>query len=388
MSFLVWKSFHWWHWTALLLAFGYGYIMLRYWWHWRKLKTWERPKSFFAHTTVSVIIPARNEAANIIPCVQAIIRQHYPQALLEIIVVDDFSTDGTARQVERIKNPNVFLCSLADFPPANGDTAFKKRAIEIGIARATGELIITTDADCIANEYWIPTIVSLYEQEKAVCIAAPVLFYDGTNTIERFQALDFVGMMAITGAGISGRFQTMANGANLAYQRKAFYEVGGFGGIDKVASGDDILLAQKFAKQYPGRVKFAKSKEAVVYTAAKPNWNEFLAQRIRWGSKSTSYREWQVPLMLLTVFLFCMVLLFGFVAIFSNPIWRSVWYVMLFTKVFADYILLFSACRFFGKISWLRHYWTSLFIHTIYIAVVGIESNISKKYQWKGRTVK
>ncbi len=381
------KLFQWWHWAAIGLAVGYGVIMLRYWWHWQRLKTWQRPKSFFAHTTVSVIIPARNEAANIVACIQSILKQHYPQQLLEIIVVDDHSTDGTVRQVARFNQPNVFVCSLADASPAKG-TSFKKRALELGITRATGELIVTTDADCIASEHWIATIVSLFEAENPVCVAAPVLFHDGKNAIERFQSLDFAGMMSITGAGIAGKFQTMANGANLAYSKQAFNDVGGFEGIDKVASGDDILLAQKFAQKYPNRIRFVKSKDAVVYTAAKPTWSAFVSQRVRWGSKSTSYREWQVPFILLIVFMFCVVLLLGFPFIFINPLWRHVWYILLTTKVLADYLLLFSACRFFDKLPWLRYFWSSFFLHTAYIAIVGVLSNITKRYEWKGRTVR
>ena len=58
----------------------------------------------------------------------------------------------------------------------------------------------------------------------------------------------------------------MCNGANLAYEKKAFYEVNGFTGIDNIASGDDMLLMHKIYKQYPERVLFLKSTDAIVQT--------------------------------------------------------------------------------------------------------------------------
>ncbi len=58
----------------------------------------------------------------------------------------------------------------------------------------------------------------------------------------------------------------MCNGANLAYERKVFYEVNGFTGIDHIASGDDMLLMQKIAQRFPGKISYLLSKESIVTT--------------------------------------------------------------------------------------------------------------------------
>ncbi len=132
------------------------------------------------------------------------------------------------------------------------------------------------------------------------------------SLFEKFQSLDFIGMMGVTGAGIHGRFMNMCNGANLAYEKKAFYEVDGFNGIDKIASGDDMLLLQKMANRFPNQICFLKNKNATVLTHAKSDLKSFFQQRIRWASKSSSYQEFQITFILALVFFFCVSTVFNF----------------------------------------------------------------------------
>ena len=81
-------------------------------------------------------------------------------------------------------------------------------------------------------------------------------------------------------------------------------EVGGFSGIDDLASGDDELLLQKVAVKYQGRIGFLKQREAIVYTHAKRNLKEFLQQRRRWASKSTKYKDKKVVALAVSIWLF------------------------------------------------------------------------------------
>ena len=131
--------------------------------------------------------------------------------------------------------------------------SYKKKAIETGIAAASGELIVTTDADCIPPPDWLQTIVAFKEKTNAVFIAAPVVFNCNSSIVQVFQAMDFMVLQGITGASVYKKMHSMCNGANLAYERKVFYEVNGFAGIDHIASGDDMLLMHKIAKKYPGK---------------------------------------------------------------------------------------------------------------------------------------
>lgn len=374
---------------SVLLTIIYVGIISNYYRGWKAVEPWTVPKAFRAQTRVSVIIPARNEAANILLCLKSILTQCFPPELLQIIVIDDHSTDATPQLVSTLEDRRISLLKLADFPTFIQNQSFKKQAISLGIQHATGELIITTDADCVTPPDWLNFMVSFYEKRNPAFIAAPVNFYQERNVLERFQSLDFMGMMAVTGAGIQQEWMNMCNGANLAYPRAVFHAVDGFAGIDHLASGDDMLLMQKIARKFPRRIGFIKNKAATVLTRAKPTLRSFLQQRIRWASKSTAYPEWKVTLVLALVFFFCSNILFSFLLTF---LWAAdlgwLFAVQLLAKAVVDYFFLRNMSTFFERPDLLRAFIPAFFLHTVYIIVVGALGNIVKKYEWKGRRVR
>lgn len=342
-------------------------------------------------TSISVIIPARNEAANIETCLRAILTQQYPSQLLEIIVVDDHSTDNTANIVQQLAKqyPQIKLLTLqAYLPHANILNAYKKKAIEIAISNSTHELIVTTDADCFAQPQWLHTLAAFYEQYKPQLIAAPVCFTHEQSFFERFQTLDFIGMMVSTGASVHWQLANMCNGANLAYTRKAFNAVNGFAGIDHLASGDDMLLMAKISKQFPGELRFLKNRQATIFTYAQPTVADFVQQRIRWASKSGQYQDKRIIFFLAAVFLFNLsvvanlgLCLCGFTEI------CTVLTVQLCAKFVADFIYLGVGAHFFGRCKLLWLFLPAQMLHIAYIVIIGIWGNLGK-YHWKGRQVK
>jgi cellulose synthase/poly-beta-1,6-N-acetylglucosamine synthase-like glycosyltransferase len=180
----------------------------------------------------------------------------------------------------------------------------------------------------------------------------------------------------------------MCNGANLAYEKSAFYEVDGFEGINQIASGDDMLLMQKIAERHPDKIGFLKNKNATVYTRAKPNLKSFLSQRIRWASKSTHYKEWRVTFILGMVFLFCSNILLSLILIPVLGLFAlKIFIGQLLTKLITDYFFLGKMARFFDRKDLMRSYFFSQILHILYIVVVGILGNLIKKYEWKGRQV-
>ncbi len=418
-------------------------------------------------TKLSIIIPARNEEENIEYCIQSILQNNYPAHLFEIIVVDDHSEDNSANIVKKFAAHNVKLISLKDFV-TDKINSYKKKAIEVAIAQASGTLIITTDADCFLPATWLQTIASFYEEKKPAFIAAPVLIdtlysskanphkenregsefghtspYSGekllaayalktlspsleTHThkenakssgfshpstrsgegkglrvrsggVRLFQSLDFMTLQGITAAVVHKKQMTMCNGANLAYERAAFYEVGGFAGIDNIASGDDMLLMHKIYKQYPDRVLFLKSKEAIVKTAPVNTIKQFFNQRIRWASKAEKYDDKRIlPVLVLVYFFNILMLILPIVAIFNNAQYSmfnaqctmlGVWLWMLLLKIVVELFFLFPVASFFGKKSML---WFFPFLQPFHICYTIIAGWLGKfgKYTWKEREVK
>lgn len=399
----------------LLILFGlYVLLILYYWKSWISIPDFElqtanypqgpagkpSPESF-VQTRISVIIPARNEEENIAACLDSICRQSYPTALFEVLVVDDHSTDNTAVIVKSYADKNVKLISLKDFIPAGEINSYKKKAIEIAITQSSGELIVTTDADCFAKENWLQTIAAFYEEYDPAFIAAPVAIDCSNKFIELFQALDFMTLQGITGASVYKKIHSMCNGANLAYTKKAFQEAGGFTGIDNIASGDDMLLMHKIYKLHPDKVMFVKSKDAIVQTAPVNSVRDFLNQRIRWASKADKYDDKRIFAVLLLVYLVNVLLLtLPFAAIFIKAAFSisvypftlvftilELWAFLLIIKTIAELIFLMPVSKFFGKRSMLWLFPLMQPFHILYTVIAGWLGKFGS-YNWKERKVK
>jgi cellulose synthase/poly-beta-1,6-N-acetylglucosamine synthase-like glycosyltransferase len=140
--------------VTLLLFVCYAFLIEYYRKGWRRLPVYTRPEDFKPYEKVTVIIPARDEEKNIGTCLQSLVNQDYPAELLQVIVVDDHSTDRTPDIVTGFNNDTILLVSLKDHVDA-AINSYKKKAIEVAMEKATGNWIITTDADCISGHGWI-----------------------------------------------------------------------------------------------------------------------------------------------------------------------------------------------------------------------------------------
>ena len=174
----------------------------------------------------------------------------------------------------------------------------------------------------------------------------------------------------------------MCNGANLAYERKVFYEVEGFTGIDHIASGDDMLLMHKIWKQHPHGVFYLKSKEAIVETQPQKTWRTFFNQRIRWTSKANRYDDKRFLPVLLLVYLFNL----SFIALLAAGYWQ---WVLVFwgAKTIVEFPLFRSAAIFFDKTWALKLFFFFQPLHILYTIISGLFGQFGK-YEWKGRKVK
>lgn len=362
--------------------------MLRYRYGWSRLPPSAAARETPPVTRVSVIIPARNEEKHILSCLEAVSLQSYPADLMEVIVVDDHSTDRTAELVANFGERSVRLIPLSEhLPDGHPINAYKKKAIETAVQHCTGDLIITTDADCIMSREWVRTLVGCYENNGFKFMAAPVSFYHENDFFKVFQSLDFLTMQGITGAVTQLHCGTMCNGANLAYEKKAFWDVGAFQGIDCIASGDDMLLMYKMYKAYPQRIGFVKHPHAIVRTLPAQNFSSFMNQRIRWASKADKYEDKRLTAVLAFVYLWNVALFGLFVAGFFNPVlW--LWCIGLIVyKTLIELLFLWPVARFFQKTKLLWNFFPAQFLHIPYIIVAGWLGKFGS-YQWKGRKVK
>ncbi|WP_232336572.1 glycosyltransferase family 2 protein [Mucilaginibacter aquatilis] len=335
-------------------------------------------------TKVSLLIAARNEEDNIRATIEDVLAQDYPKHLLEIIIIDDHSTDSTADIIRSYAPQGIKLLQLNETEKLN---SYKKKAIATAISQSTGDLIVATDADCSMGNSWLSSVVSYYESYNWVMISSPVTYFKEKSLFERLQTLEFSYLIGIGAAFIGNGRASTCNGANFAYRKDVFYEVGGFKGIDDLASGDDELLLQKVAERYPGRIGFLKQRDAIVYTEAKPTLTEFMQQRRRWASKSTRYKDKNVVALAVGIWLFNLSLLVNAVGGFFNfYLWQVFAFQMLFKYTFEAAFLL-PIMSFFKRQNLMLLLIMLSPIHILYFVYVGLMGNTSK-YRWKDRIVK
>jgi biofilm PGA synthesis N-glycosyltransferase PgaC len=372
---------------AIFLFLGYSILIVYYWLSWRSIPEYilagENPNTGF-----SIVIPARNEEKNIIGCLESVCSQHYPSELVQIIAIDDCSTDGSWDLLRHFHPRGIVINSMRLAEVEDGEfSAYKKRAIKTGIAMSHNNVIVTTDADCKHPLTWLKAIASFYEEKKSAFIAAPVALQNDSSVLQIFQALDFLVLQGITGASVHKKIHSMCNGANLVYEKKAFDDVEGFSGIDGIASGDDMLLMHKISNRYPDRVHYLKSKQAIVASLPVQTWKDFFDQRIRWSSKARFYNDKRILWVLLLVYLFNL----SFLALLVAGFWLHVLWIyagiLWIAKTMIEFPFVYSVASFFDKTSLLKYFFFFQPLHIAYTIMAGLLGQFGK-YEWKGRRVK
>ena len=364
---------------TIATAVGYGLLLGKILIGWDNTPIWETPKSFNPQTKISVIIAARNEEQFIHQCVESILANDYPSEFFEMIIVDDGSTDNTVAKVKSIESSNIKVIS-------NSNNPGKKGALHFGISNVSGDLIITTDADSIVTPDWINSIVSLHELSKADLISGPIKYIHDKSLIQRFQYIDGINNMAVTANGIKKGEYYLANGANIAYTKELYNEIGGFED-DNIASGDDTYLIQSAAK-LGKNIRFIKSKEAFVATHPVHSYSSLKNQRKRWATKTKSYPDKRIMRIQGYVFFFVLLLVMNLCfSLFGTGLSLFSFLFGLFIKLVFDYMYLKKLNEYFESEDALKSFLPASFLFLGYILIAGWWALFPSKYEWKERSV-
>ncbi|UOG76567.1 glycosyltransferase [Hymenobacter tibetensis] len=335
---------------------------------------------------LSVLIAARNEAANLPLLLTDLQRQRLPASVFEVLVVDDHSTDATAEVVANAARTSSFSLRLLQLATLPGPVRTgKKAALEAAIAQANGAWVVCTDADCRVLPNWL---LAHHQMQDATAhfVSGPVLL-TGQGVLAALQGLELAGLVASGAAGILLHNPTMCNGANLSYRRASFAAVRGFSGNAHVASGDDEFLLHKLHAAYPAGIRFLKDRQAIVRTAAQPTLRQLLRQRVRWASKWQHYRTTAPRRLAVVVLAANVALAAGALALPWQPAlgpWVLGSWVL---KLGADVLFLLPVLHFFERRRWLAWVPVLQVAYAPYALLVGL-AGYRGGYEWKGRQVK
>ena len=360
----------------LFLLVSYIICIWVFFYFWRKIPKYTVFGSFNAADLpfISVLIPVKNEASNIINLLKNLSEQEYLQDKFEVIVVNDHSEDETVSLVEEFIATAAIQIQLISLKL----TRSKKSAIEEGVKNAKGEIIICTDGDCSIGPKWISTYASFFAVKKPDLVFGPVTFIEkklpfSKKLFEQMQTIEFASLVGSGAACWRAGIPNMCNGANIAYRKSIFYEVGGFAGNEQILSGDDEFLMHKVYNLHPDKVHFIKSKMATVATTAAGNFYTFFKQRIRWAGKWEDYKNISAQLTAVYIFLINLLtaIVFVYICAFNNSF--PVLFILTIRWI-SEGVFLHSVLKFLDKKLYLIPFVTLILLYPFYVIFFAIRA--------------
>lgn len=341
-----------------------------------------KPTTVAPKTAFTIIVPFRNEEKNLPKLLASFSKLNYPHELIEIIMVDDFSTDLSERicirwrmEHDTIDTTLLENLRLSDSP--------KKDAIARAIPIVKHDWIITTDADCSVPKNWLLVLDEYIQKQQPEMIVGAVAYKTKNNWFHHFQQIDLLSLQGTTigSFGIGKPF--MCNGANFAYTKKLFAALNGFNGNQNRASGDDVFLLQKAVKHSPEKVHYLKHPQNIVKTKPENDLFAFFQQRVRWAGKTSGYQNTYAKFLAVTVLLMNLSLVIGLFFAIRGGLETGIWLGVFSAKYLVDYALLYKANQYLRKGQWLLPL-ASAVVYPFYSGLVGIYA-LFGGFSWKGR---
>ncbi len=232
--------------------------------------------------SVSIVIPARNEQANL-PALFASLQVQEYAGSLEVVLIDDRSSDATLQMFQDFRASATFPVKILHLDENPGPN-FKQKALEYGIELASGDYLLFTDADCTMSPAWVATMAALLGDERTALAIGPVYKrIDGNGFFRLFQAFDHaVRYMYLTGgAGLGvpcGGF-----GNNLIIRRTALNTIGGYAAVPYSLTEDAALISCiRSRKEF--HIRAGTTESSRVVTTPVPCWRDLVNQGLRWNN--------------------------------------------------------------------------------------------------------
>ena len=322
----------------------------------------------------SVIVAARNEENNILKCLQFLDKLVYPKNKLEIIIVDDRSTDKTGYIVDNfIKDKPKFKKIMSK--EEKGKLRGKTNALASGIEAAKGEIILTTDADCIVPSTWALKTASYYKENIAMVNGFTTQI--ANSNFSGMQSIDFIYLLMIASSTINLGKPISCIGNNMSYLKKAYLEVGGYE-VLPFSVTEDFNLLMAISKLGKYKIIYPLDKETLVTSFPCKNVKALYRQKKRWAVGGLG-----VPLsgfvILINGYLtyLCMLLL---------PFFYSALFLYLIIFKFAiDFFVLYPIHKRLGIEKNMKYFFIAEIYFMIYVLALPFLIAFNRKVRWKGR---
>ena len=322
---------------------------------------------------VSVIIAARNEQENIKNILEDLVNQNMDKSNFEIVVVNDRSTDETYSIINNYSSMynNIKTINIENI---NVMTP-KKYALTKAVENSSGDIIISTDADCRVNKDWVNSMAQLVNNTNKIVVGYSKI-KNSDNLLKQYQNIDFLGIMSANAGLLNYNIICSGSGQNLAYKKKHFLDINGFKPVQHLMSGDDMYLVQSISK-LKGAI-FNYDPKSFVSTMPKNKTIEYLNQRTRWSSNS---KNTIIDAPLFFLFLFS-ALITNCGILYGLYTQSAVLILAILIKLSVEGLVIYIGCKIFETNTNLSSYIFWNLTQPIYIPLITI-SGLIGKYSWK-----
>lgn len=325
--------------------------------------------------SVSVLVAARNEEENLDRCLASLAALHYRGAL-EIIVIDDQSTDRTAEILHAWKERIPLLKVLRTEGQVYGLRG-KANAITQAIECSTGEIIMTTDADCAVPPDWVEETVSRYD-ECTGCVCGHTFIQDN-SVFSAMQALDWAYLLTIASAGVGWGYALSAVGNNMSFRRQAYQDVGGYQGVGFSVT-EDFALFKAIAYKTDWVVRYPLNPAALVVSTPCATSVELFRQKRRWGRGGLDIHPIGFAIMSIGFLMNAAILALPF---FGLPLLS--WGIALLGKSIGDILLLSLPLSKFRRMHLFKYFLIFELYYLVYVTLLPFTVVFGGRVVWKGR---
>jgi cellulose synthase/poly-beta-1,6-N-acetylglucosamine synthase-like glycosyltransferase len=323
---------------------------------------------------VSVVIAARNEEEHLPRCLQSVVQQTYSNDSYEIIVVNDNSTDGT----ETICLDFAGRHSNVTYVSAQEDKALpgKTNALDQGIQKARGEIILVTDADCTVPPTWVEFTAKRYGPD--VGLVGGMTVQKASTWFEGMQSLDWAYLLGLAAAAVARRNPLSTIGNNLSFRKSAYQEIGGYRKIPFSVT-EDFMLFQSIVKTKKWEYLYPVDGRVLVVSQPCATLRELVRQKHRWGRGGL---DMKLSGMLI------MVVGFATHALLLTTLVMGSFFVAascLLAKIAADYFFLEAILRRLERTDLLKYIYLFEAYFILYVLLLPFIVFFGGRVIWKGR---
>ena len=327
--------------------------------------------------TISIVIAVRNEESNLQLLLKSLVEQDYPKEKIEIVIVSDRSTDGSWQIINDFSDLYPFVKGIK-LDQKNDEMTPKKYALTCGINNTNGEIILSTDGDCIVPKGWSLSMVNSFKENTGIVVGRSSINLSISSFFNQYQSIDFLGIMAANAGAIGWKKGWSGSGQNIAYRRNAFEKIRGFLPVSKALSGDDMYLVQSISKDHD--IQFNIDPNSFIYTEPSPSIKAFMNQRIRWASNSRSL--WRSNIF----FLFFLITAYISNSILIVSLWHNELLLILpflfFIKIISDALVLYTGSIKLDVSFQKIHFIVWSILQPIYIPLTGVLGLVGW-FKWK-----